>query len=219
MNSHKYTYHLHSLFPTPVFTTEFIPSQELYEFLDTQKMRKQGAEVSETFGEVSEDVRILSSPECNDLRNHIIHSANILAKEILGYRIETMTDVLSWVSVKKPGQHHAQHTHPNSVISGVYYFDPNPEQVPIAFAKSRGDAAYNSIRIPTNPDNTSTFSVSGYTIKPTPGMILLFPSYLPHLVDTNKTNSNRCSMAFNLMPKYAVGDAGELTQFIYRDAF
>ena len=33
----------------------------------------------------------------------------------------------SWVSRKLPGQHHTMHTHPNSLISGVFYYGPIEE--------------------------------------------------------------------------------------------
>ena len=37
--------------------------------------------------------------------------------------------------------------------------------------------------------------------KPVPGMLVIFPSYLPHQVFTNKSEETRISMSFNVILK------------------
>jgi uncharacterized protein (TIGR02466 family) len=208
---------LHSLFPTPVFTTNYPAEPQLYSFLKNQELMKKEKEVSNLYGELSNDVRILRNSECKGLREFIIHNANILAKEILGYKIETMVDVLSWVTIKRTGQSHIAHTHPNSVLSGVYYFDKNVESMPIIFMRKKIEG-YNAIRIPIDIKNESTFCQDNYTLNPKQGDIVMFPSYLTHTVGLNTTHMDRYSLAFNLMPKGGIGSVDELTHFFYADA-
>jgi uncharacterized protein (TIGR02466 family) len=209
---------LHSIFPTPVFTTNFKPSDELLHTLKSQKFRVQEKGVGTLYGEVSENVKILRLFECSELKDVITYHANILAKEILGYQIKTMVDVLSWISIKRPRQQHTLHTHPNSVISGVYYFDNNIDNMPIIFGKPKMEG-HNVIRVKIDEDaNESTFCKTHYKYQPSVGDIVLFPSHLHHVVDVNSTNRDRFSLAFNMMPKSGIGEALELTEFFYSDA-
>jgi hypothetical protein len=51
-----------------------------------------------------------------------------------------------------------------------------------------------------------------YRITPQEGMILLFPSYLKHQVDYNKSNDTRLSLAFNYFIKGELSSrTGKLT--------
>ena len=51
-----------------------------------------------------------------------------------------------------------------------------------------------------------------FTITPTPGLLLLFPSYLHHSVPLNKSNITRCSLSFNSIPTIGFGGEMELTE-------
>jgi len=51
-----------------------------------------------------------------------------------------------------------------------------------------------------------------FDINFTPGLLLLFPSYLHHSVPLNKTNSTRCSLAFNVVPEVGFGEENLLTE-------
>jgi hypothetical protein len=54
-----------------------------------------------------------------------------------------------------------------------------------------------------NYDNTPFYSKYPLDIEITPedGMILIFPSYLPHSVNHSKSNNDRISLAFDLSLK------------------
>ena len=100
----------------------------------------------------------------------------------------------AWVNVNRAGDFNRVHTHPGSTWSGTYYVDlgePEDPQVgtPIhLYDPCQGRA--NTFLPPYAP--------SSITQRPEPGMMILFPSYLPHMVYAHRGREPRISIAFNL---------------------
>ena len=161
---------------------------------------------------------MLREKECAELRQFILNHAKDLGNKVLGYDVSEYQDVLSWVSTKESGDYHTGHTHPNSLISGVYYFDSNT--TPLCFVDSTRNPVQRVCNISPlkNAKSESTFALETVVLDIQVGDVVLFPSYLKHTVLTNTTNLPRYSLAFNIMPKYNLGDVTELTLFDYGDA-
>lgn len=100
-----------------------------------------------------------------------------------------------WANVNAPGTGHRLHSHRNNYLSGAYYvqvqegadsinfFDPKPQAGVIRPAATEPTA-----------ENTEVAMVRVKT-----GSLLLFPAWLQHAVDVNRSNCTRISMSFNLM--------------------
>lgn len=221
MNNNDYNFEIHSLFPTPLCVTEYQPTDELCEFLIGQRIagrfsNKNGQITKQNFGTVSENVQMLRTPQCADLRQYILGAAKILANDIMGFKVDAVVDVLSWVSIKDKAEQHQVHSHPNSMISGVYYFDKNT--TPISFVDTSNNTKTFEFRVGRNFESQSAFSANPYTLLPKVGSLVMFPSYLNHCVNSNETQDKRYSLAFNIVPKFKVGTIEELTLFNYGDA-
>lgn len=215
---------IHALFPIPVCVFKYKRDPALENFLRNQPIR--GIDKIENddrllhnrlnYGVVSDNSRMLRTKECYELRTFILEAATAMARDVLNLDIQ-MEDTISWVSIKRKGEHHTTHTHPNSVLSGVYYFDSNVGRTPISFVKERGVTNSFEMRpkkIYSNSTN-STFSDTDVQLHIEQGNIALFPSYLRHNVVTNMDDKNRYSLAFNLVPKGALGAEDDLTYFQY----
>jgi len=99
-----------------------------------------------------------------------------------------------WVQNYEKGDFHTKHSHPHSIISGVYYVQANKNAGKIIF--------YNP-----NPHILNSINISGeveykkqhFDIKPKSGLLILFPSYLIHkVVESKKKNTIRTCIAFNI---------------------
>ena len=88
----------------------------------------------------------------------------------------------AWATVHHSGLEHLPHTHPNHMISGVYYVKVPKDAAPIIFSDPRG-------RFPPFDDTI--------TIKPHAGDLVLFPSWLTHQVPATPGSLSRISIAFN----------------------
>jgi uncharacterized protein (TIGR02466 family) len=100
----------------------------------------------------------------------------------------------AWANVNRRGDFNQMHTHPGATWSGVYYVD---------HGESNPDAAGTSLNLcDPNPARTNIFfpelSASNIMIKPEPGLMILFPSYVPHVVPPHGGDRPRISIAFNV---------------------
>lgn len=206
-------YEILELFPTPVFTT-MIPLEfsKVVPWLFKQEMLSEEVD-SPNYGERSKNSYILEEPEAIDLKSYILGLTTQYGK-LLGYDYESYRFGQSWVSYKHPGQHHTMHSHPNSLISGVFYFGEPTDKTPaVKFHKLEGgfNVSYLSPKL-VKDKRELKYSQKEFSIEFTPGLLLLFPSYLHHSVPLNKTDKTRCSLAFNVVPKVGLGEETSLTE-------
>lgn len=101
----------------------------------------------------------------------------------------------AWANVNGPAHFNRMHTHPGSTWSGTYYVDTgysmedSKNSTPLhLFDPCQGHA--NSFLPPLVP--------SSFLIKPEAGLMVLFPSYVPHMVFAHQGSKPRISVAFNL---------------------
>lgn len=215
-----------SIFPTTIFVSSYTAPDELTKFLlelpenkRFEENTKNEDQVRKLYGFHTEDIYILRNKECEDLRKRILETALHYANDIMGYKCTGLADTLSWLSIKAPGEQHIPHSHPNSFISGVYYYEDVTKETPLIFRKStRTNNTFQFIppfdreKAEKNPTSMETVP-----ILPAKGDIIMFPSYLEHFVPVNNSGVNRGALAFNLMPVYNVGEEQHLTMFKYED--
>lgn len=110
----------------------------------------------------------------------------------------------SWVNYSEQGQYHHKHAHPNSLVSGVFYVQTNPDDR-IYFYRS----GYQQIRFPTSEWNT--WNSESWWFEAITGRLILFPSSLEHMVPTVEGEQTRVSLSFNTFPVGTVGEEMDLT--------
>jgi uncharacterized protein (TIGR02466 family) len=90
---------------------------------------------------------------------------------------------------------HRAHCHPNNFLSGVYYLRVHPGADTINFHDPRVQSRV--VRPPVVEliaENTDQVVVSVVD-----GTLLMFPAYLEHSVDANRSREERISISFNVM--------------------
>jgi uncharacterized protein (TIGR02466 family) len=100
----------------------------------------------------------------------------------------------AWANINRQGDFNQTHTHPGATWSGVYYVD---------HGESNPDAKGTAIHLfDPNPARTNIFfpdlSASSVLFRPDPGLMILFPSYVPHGVLPHQGDRPRISIAFNV---------------------
>ena len=201
------------LFPTPLVATKMPDNlSNIIPFLDAQ-VPNTGSDVA-NYGERSANSYILNEPECIEAKTFILQQVKEFADNILLFDYDEYELSQSWVSRKHPGQHHTMHTHPNSLISGVFYYgEPAPNTPAIKFHKMSGGMNVNQLQAKTKPDKRpSKFAWDTFSVQFEPGLLVLFPSYLFHSVPMNESDKIRSSVAFNVVPKNNLGQEENLTE-------
>jgi uncharacterized protein (TIGR02466 family) len=111
----------------------------------------------------------------------------------------------SWVNFSEAGQHHHKHAHPNSIVSGIYYLQTNADDR-VYFYRD----GYQQIKIPT--DNWNIYNSESWWFEAEVGKLILFPSYLTHMVPTVQGEQTRISLSFNTFASGVLGEEIELTE-------
>ena len=124
--------------------------------------------------------------------------------EQLDYKVEDITITDMWANVLKDTEHHPMHTHSNNFLSGTYYLQSD-QKASIVFHDPRPAA---DVIVPRKKEPTlNNSSLLSYASKQNRAVI--FPSWLPHWVQQNKSKTKRISIAWNIQIKGQVGEHHE----------
>lgn len=207
-------YEIIELFPTPVFTT-MVPERfsTIIPWMYSQDILSEHIDEA-NYGQRSKNSYIMEEPETVELKKYILDLVQVYASQMLKYDYEEYRFSQSWLSYKHPGQHHTMHTHPNSMISGVFYFgEPSQDTPAIRFHKLIGGMNVGYISPKMKKDKRdSKYAIEYMSVDFKPGLLLLFPSHVYHSVPINNSENVRCSLAFNIVPKVGFGDETSLTE-------
>jgi len=100
-----------------------------------------------------------------------------------------------WANIHAPGAMHQAHSHPNNFLSGVYYVNIFEGANTISFHDPRVQTGI--IRPPVTELTTENTDQVNVTV--TDGMLVLFPGWLQHSVEANRSDRMRISVSFNVM--------------------
>ena len=102
-----------------------------------------------------------------------------------------------WANINPPGGMNMPHIHPNALFSGVYYVKSQPNFGRLKIYDPRPGVQLNMpSRKPGNPGKDLWREAY---IDPIPGRIIMFPAWLWHSVEENKSNDIRISVSFNFI--------------------
>ena len=204
------SYEVESLFSIPLFKTNYGKiSPEERRTVDKYVMDLQ----QNTFNYTSNERYILDK-DFPELRKFIDQSIVSYVEEVIygeEYDREKISfDITqSWINLTQPGGSHHSHCHRNSVLSGVFYIQTNPEVDGITF---RNLIPEQTIAI--EPKKFNHYNSATWRVMVEEGDLLLFPSHLYHYVDTVITPMPRLSLSFNAFPRGTLGHSRDLTELI-----
>jgi len=102
-----------------------------------------------------------------------------------------------WANINYQDGYNRPHIHPNSLFSGVYYVHAQPNSGKLVCNDPRpGIQTTMPMRKPGQPPQHLWRECH---IDPKPGRIIMFPAWLWHCVEPNKSNDIRISVSFNFI--------------------
>ncbi len=199
-----------SIFPIPIYTTKIdrgFTKQEL------QFVKEQKKHCSNNQGNINtKDNYILNRKEFKNIKKFLDkHCKDYLDTVICPKNNIELYITQSWLNYTEANQYHHKHEHPNSVVSGVLYFDSDLKNDKILFSHSRG---YQQISPETNTEKFNLWNSGTWFFPVETGNLFMFPSSTTHQVETKKGNNTRISLAFNTFYKGSVGSNDLLTELI-----
>jgi uncharacterized protein (TIGR02466 family) len=135
----------------------------------------------------SEDMKVLDQPDFAPLGETI----SAACKSALSQMGIQRTFVLqSWVNLHDRGGFNYLHVHEGSLLSGSFYLQVPTGSGDLVFRDPRPGVVHSSVKGVTN----------GYTdvhLRPSAGLLVLFPCWMEHYVEVHDSDSPRITIAFN----------------------
>ncbi len=102
-----------------------------------------------------------------------------------------------WANINPPGGYNKPHVHPNSLFSGVYYVKTPPNSGRLMCNDPRpGIQTCMPNRIKGQPPKHLWREIH---LQPQENRAIIFPAWLWHSVEANKSNEDRISVSFNFI--------------------
>ena len=201
---------IHSIFPIPIYTTKIdrgFTKQEL------QFVKQQKKHCSNNRGNINtKDNYILNRKEFKNIKKFLDkHCKKYLDTIICPKNNLELYITQSWLNYTEANQYHHKHEHPNSVVSGVFYFDSDVKNDKILFSHSK---SYEQIKPEIYDTKFNLWNSSSWFFPVETGNLFMFPSSTTHQVETKKGTNTRISLAFNTFYKGSVGSNFQLTELI-----
>ena len=187
------------LFPTPVWTIQLENYRNVNELMysyikNLQKNDEIGINKSNVKGWHSQDFNL----EDHETRKFIAFMLPAIEQVMNDMEWEKQKQISKinnmWAIVNTGGSGNLRHQHGNSTISGAYYVRAPINSGDIVFYDPRPAPVYSHPNV-VNP-NLLNAQING--ISPKEGALVLFPSYLDHSVNENKSGEERIVISFNI---------------------
>jgi uncharacterized protein (TIGR02466 family) len=130
----------------------------------------------------------------NFLKSIIKKQSNIFIQEV--FKIKKIIKLNNiWINVNSYKDYNSRHTHPNSLISGVFYCKVPKNSGAIHFSINNNAAPYLDEK---NIIEHNEYNSMKHSISPNEFQLILFPSWLEHEVFPNMNKKEkRISISFN----------------------
>ena len=202
-----------NLFPTPLYVTTYEgDTTEVINYFDSCEMNEDNT----GYGIISKNSYIVDHPVCKPLADFFMHHFRKFATEVMRYDYQELEFAQSWLTYKKPGQFHKAHTHPNTLLAGVFYYEFEPGDPAICFSKVAGSQYRTYMEPSLLPDYQNyPYSQEEIYFMPEKNNFIIIPSSVMHGVPPNKTNKIRKALGVNVLTKGKLGDRETISEIIF----
>ncbi|MCB1670880.1 MAG: TIGR02466 family protein [Gammaproteobacteria bacterium] len=188
-----------SIFPSLVWTTLFDDRESLNARLLELVYQLRNQDPS---GVANTNVRgwqspnnLQNLPEFEELNRRILQICARIG-ESQNFRPDLVFQHQAWINISPPGASNKIHYHANCHFSGVYYISLKaPECGSIFFRDPR--VASRMFTYPTT--QPTEFTTEEVYMPPEEGRMYVFPGWMEHGVEENRSDRDRVSIAFNVL--------------------
>lgn len=116
--------------------------------------------------------------------------------ESLYFKSNLSFHLQAWINISPPGASNKIHYHANAHFSGVYYISLKAPECGSIFFRDPRIAS----RMMTYPVTKVTdFTTDEIPMRPEEGRMYIFPAWMEHGVEENKSDNDRVSISFNVL--------------------
>ena len=188
-----------SLFPSLIWSTLFDDFQTLNPRLmslitQLKESDPNGVNNTNINGWQSQSI-LQQQPEFEVFNRRVLQACQRIG-ESLHFKPDLAYHLQAWANISPPGASNKVHYHANCHFSGVYYISLKaPECGSIYFRDPR-----IASRMMTYPIQQMTdFTAEEIQMRPEEGRLYVFPGWLEHGVEENRSDRDRVSISFNVL--------------------
>lgn len=198
-------YEVQPLFATPFFRASISDaiSAEQIDFIKNLKM------ILNRENLISENLYIFEEPELKSVKDAVQEALDTYAVEVMGLN-QKLYVTQSWGLANPPGVGMHSHAHSNSLVSGSLYFAPLPD--PPARVIFDKHIMYQRLELNPAPEKQNIYNTPVNVVTPKQGEVLLFPSEINHLVESNQSSEDRWAIAFNCFIEGTLGNYRDVSE-------
>ena len=199
---------IENLFPTPIYMSNIdrkFTKQELIFVTEQKKHCKNNQGNINT-----KDNYVLNRKEFKNIKKFLDQCCKDYLEKIISPKNNIELYITqSWLNYTEQNQYHHIHSHPNSVVSGILYFDCDKKNDKVKFSNPIG---YQQIKPQIKDFNIWNSETWWFALET--GQLVMFPSSTTHQVETKQGTNTRISLAFNTFYKGTIGSNKYLTELI-----
>jgi uncharacterized protein (TIGR02466 family) len=154
----------------------------------------------------SSDQYILNHSELTNLKKYFDSKIEEYTKKYL--KISYLTEFYitqSWVNKTPQGTYHHEHSHPNSILSAVYFITESLSQITF----KRDSPLFSTFQFAVEEYNN--LNSESWRMPDVKNSLYLFPSTLKHFVPINNNKETRYTLSFNVFAKGVIGRSDRST--------
>jgi len=149
---------------------------------------------------------VLDDPALVVLRDFIEKELKAYSEDVMCYKDIELYITQSWINYTELNEFHHQHTHSNSIVSGVFYVTVNPEDKIQFYDRKPKDI------LVFNKNSFNQYNSTQWWWPVAVKQLFLFPSNLEHGVPViENAEQTRISLSFNTFFRGKVGTYEEST--------
>jgi uncharacterized protein (TIGR02466 family) len=118
----------------------------------------------------------------------------------------------SWSLINPPNVGMHAHSHSNSIVSGSLYFCDMPD--PVSGMIFHRFSHYRQIETIPEQGKVNIYNTTKNLVRPRKGDVVLFSSELQHMVEPNRSDRPRYSIAFNTFLRGKIGDFRDVSELV-----
>jgi uncharacterized protein (TIGR02466 family) len=198
---------INGIFPTPVYISKLNRTLTPLELKFVEKSKKNF--INNEGNITSSNNYILNEKPFLNLKKELDLRVKDYFEKVIS-PVDTVIPYItqSWLNYTETNQYHHKHSHPNSLVSGVFYINCHEELDKIKFFND----TYKTIKPEIKTWNLYNSESWWFSVKT--GDVILFPSSLTHMVETKEGTNTRISLAFNVFVKGTIGINDKLNELI-----
>jgi len=203
---------LHAIFPTSVYVVNRDSNLSSKEEIEIGEIVKEG--MYRNSGNSTSNNAYIFYGKLGKIKQFCEQQIKIYVNETINPKEELDFYITqSWLNITKPGEYHHEHSHANSIISGVFYISTEEDD---KFAVADPNFKIKDI-LKFEPKMFNMWNSNNWIFPVNNNELILFPSWLVHKVDPNeKATKDRISISFNTFVRGTLGNRGSLSELILK---